>query len=118
MTTFPNAPSRSLLHEVSLAALALRSLRAADGRACVGNENLAMLVVTYDFGIARRLADRTLVVEDGRIVERGDTTTPLKNSKTEPARTLGLIEFFESQQSPWRGATSERFRTDPPTPLS
>jgi ABC-type glutathione transport system ATPase component len=34
-----------------------------------------MLVVTHDFGIARRLADRTLVVEDGRIVERGDTTT-------------------------------------------
>ena len=61
---------------------------AADGRACVGNENLAMLVVTHDFGIARRLADRTLVVEDGRTVERGDTTTLLKNPKTEPARTL------------------------------
>ena len=77
-----------------------------------------MLVVTHDFGIARRLAGRTLVVEDGRIVEHGDTTTLSKDPKTEPIRTLGLIEFFESQQSPWRGATSERFRTDSPTPLS
>ena len=35
----------------------------------------------------RPLADRTLVAEDGRIVERSDTTTPSKN-KTESARTL------------------------------
>jgi len=35
----------------------------------------------------RLLADRTLVVEDGRIAERSDTTTPSKN-KTESARTL------------------------------
>ena len=47
-----------------------------------------MLVVTHDFDIARRLADRTLVVEDGRTVERGDTTTLLKNPKTELARTF------------------------------
>jgi len=50
--------------------------------------DLAMLVVTHDFGIARRLADRTLVVDDGRIVERGDTTTLLEDPETEPARTL------------------------------
>lgn len=47
-----------------------------------------MLVVTHDFGIARRLADRTLVVEDGRTVERGDKTTLLKNPKAEPVRTF------------------------------
>jgi ABC-type glutathione transport system ATPase component len=47
-----------------------------------------MLVVTYDFGTARRLADRTPVVDDGRIVKRDDTTVLLEDLETEPARTL------------------------------
>jgi len=49
---------------------------------------LAILVVTHDFGIARRLADRTLVVHDGRIVERGPTATLLAEPTAEPTQTL------------------------------
>lgn len=39
----------------------------------------SMLVVTHDLDIARRLADRTVVVADGRIVDEGPTTTILGN---------------------------------------
>ncbi len=49
---------------------------------------LAMLVVTHDFGIARRLADRTLVVHNGQIIERGSTTTLLAEPTTEHTQTL------------------------------
>jgi len=49
---------------------------------------LSIFVVTHDFGIARRLADRTLVVDDGEIVERGGTATLLAEPTTDPTRVL------------------------------
>ncbi len=36
-------------------------------------EGLAMLFITHDLGIVRRIADRVCVMKDGEIVERGET---------------------------------------------
>ncbi|MFC7060118.1 ABC transporter ATP-binding protein [Halovenus salina] len=49
---------------------------------------LTMLVVTHDVEIARRLTDRTLVLENGRIVERDETAAILADPETKPAQTL------------------------------
>ena len=35
--------------------------------------NLALLFITHDFGVVEYLADRTVVMKDGQIVEAGDT---------------------------------------------
>ncbi len=42
-------------------------------RTLVGRLRLAAVVVTHDLGVARALAQRTLVMKDGRIVEQGLT---------------------------------------------
>lgn len=49
---------------------------------------LAVLAVTHDLGIARRLADRTLVVHDGRIADRGPTGELLTASTTGQTQAL------------------------------
>jgi putative phosphonate transport system ATP-binding protein len=42
-------------------------------RLLVGRMHLAALIVTHDLGVARLLAQRTLVMRDGCIVEEGLT---------------------------------------------
>ncbi|RQG95789.1 ABC transporter ATP-binding protein [Natrarchaeobius chitinivorans] len=48
----------------------------------------SMLVVTHDFDIARRLADRTLVLADGRVVDEGPTSELLSEPTHAETRTL------------------------------
>ena len=36
---------------------------------------MAMVFITHDLGIVRRLADRTYVMRDGEVVESGATPT-------------------------------------------
>lgn len=43
--------------------------------------NLAMLFITHDLGIVRKIADRTCVMNKGEIVERGKTADVFKNPK-------------------------------------
>ena len=40
---------------------------------------LAMLFITHDLGIVRKIADRTFVMQDGKIVEHGPTEQLFKN---------------------------------------
>jgi len=40
---------------------------------------MAMLFITHDLGIVRRMADRVCVMTDGEIVEQGDTKTVYEN---------------------------------------
>jgi len=42
---------------------------------------MAMLFITHDLGIVRRMADRVCVMTDGEIVEQGDTKTVYENPR-------------------------------------
>lgn len=48
----------------------------------------AMLFVTHDIAVARLVADRIVVMKDGRIIESGDTDTLLAAPKTNYTETL------------------------------
>ncbi|MCJ7528037.1 MAG: ABC transporter ATP-binding protein [Methyloceanibacter sp.] len=41
--------------------------------------NMAMLLITHDLGIVRKMADRVCVMNDGKIVERGETRALFAN---------------------------------------
>jgi len=82
-------PDLLVLDEATTALDTLTTDRLCSTFERLGRErDLATLVVTHDFGIARRLADRTLVVHEGRIVEQGPTATLLAEPTTEPTQTL------------------------------
>lgn len=57
----------------------LRELRAA---------GTALLLVTHDLGAAWRVADRVVVLSEGRVVEEGGTTALLASPRTPAARAL------------------------------
>lgn len=50
-------------------------------RLLVGRLRLSVVIVTHDLGVARLLADRTLVMRDGRIVEQGLTDRVLDDPR-------------------------------------
>ncbi|WP_420365222.1 dipeptide ABC transporter ATP-binding protein [Curtobacterium sp. L3-7] len=47
-----------------------------------------MLLVSHDLAVVRQLADEVVVLHDGRIVERGDTSTVLDDPQEEYTRML------------------------------
>ncbi|MEO2169048.1 MAG: ABC transporter ATP-binding protein [bacterium] len=53
---------------------------------------MAMLFITHDLGIVRRIADRVCVMQAGRIVESGATTEVLKNPQHDYTRHLLAAE--------------------------
>ncbi len=52
----------------------------------VAKRGIAMLVVTHELDFTRDIADRVIIMEDGRIVEEGDARTVLENPSTERTR--------------------------------
>jgi putative phosphonate transport system ATP-binding protein len=50
-------------------------------RLLVGRLRLSAVIVTHDLGVARLLADRTLVMREGRIVEQGLTDRVLDDPR-------------------------------------
>src|SRR4029079_18438774 len=51
--------------------------------------NMAMLLITHDLGIVRKMADRVCVMNNGEIVERGETRALL--AKPQHTYTKHLI---------------------------
>ena len=45
--------------------------------------NLSILLITHDLGIVGHLADEVVVLSNGRIVEKGETTSVLSEPKHE-----------------------------------
>ena len=52
------------------------------------NNNLGILLITHDLNMVRRVADRVLVMQDGRMVERGPTTRIFTAPKEDYTRLL------------------------------
>lgn len=50
--------------------------------------NMAVLFITHDFGIVKRIADRILVMKEGRIVESGNKAEILSSPKDEYTKKL------------------------------
>ncbi len=52
------------------------------------SHNLSMLFITHDLGIVRKIADRTCVMQHGKIVEQGKTADIFKNPQHPYTRLL------------------------------
>ncbi|WP_121061072.1 nickel ABC transporter ATP-binding protein NikE [Chachezhania antarctica] len=63
-------------------------------------DGLGVLFITHDLGVVQRLADRTVVLHRGRVVESGPTETVL--GAPQEAYTRRLIEAVPRGLSPWR----------------
>ena len=50
--------------------------------------NLSYLFITHDLGVVKEIADRTIVMKNGRIVEEGDTTEVIESPKQDYTREL------------------------------
>lgn len=46
-------------------------------------EDITMVVVTHEMGFAKQASDRTIFMEDGKIIEQGDSKELFENPKTE-----------------------------------
>ena len=59
-----------------------------------------MVVVTHSLGVAAYLADRLVVMKDGKIVETGKTEEVLKNPKSEYTKLLiASVPTLESEEN-------------------
>lgn len=61
-------------------------------------EGLAILFITHDLGIVRHVAGRTYVMQEGRVVEHGDTTELFENPRH--AYTRKLLEAVPAGAPP------------------
>ena len=52
------------------------------------DSNLGILLITHDLNMVRRVADRVLVMQDGRMVERGPTTRIFTSPREDYTRLL------------------------------
>jgi len=52
----------------------------------IAKRGIAMLAVTHELDFTREIADRVIIMEDGRIVEEGDARRILENPSTERTR--------------------------------
>ena len=64
----------------------------------LASDGMTMLIVTHEMNFARRVADRVIFMDDGRIVEEAKPEDFFENPKTERAKTflnsIKLIRFI------------------------
>ncbi len=57
-------------------------------------QGMTMIVVTHEMGFARKVADRVVFLEAGRVIEEADSETFFSNPKTDRAREfLGKVFY-------------------------
>ncbi|NQW88515.1 MULTISPECIES: ABC transporter ATP-binding protein [unclassified Frigoribacterium] len=59
-----------------------------DRLAALRDTGTAVLAISHDLGVVRRLADRVVVMRDGHVVEQGDTATVLDSPQADYTRML------------------------------
>ncbi len=74
-------------------------------------EGMALLFITHDLGIVRKVADRVCVMQQGKIVESGKTAEVFANPQHEYTRTL-LEAEPTGQPDPVPDTAQEILRTD------
>lgn len=63
----------------------------------LAKQGMTMLLVTHHIGLARELADRVLVLDEGRFIEEGSVEEVLERPQTERTRN-----FLERVRNLWR----------------
>jgi microcin C transport system ATP-binding protein len=74
-------------------------------------EGMALLFITHDLGIVRKIADRVCVMQNGKIVESGKTTEVFANPRHEYTKTL-LAAEPSGEPDPVPADAAEILRTD------
>ena len=72
---------------------------------CAG-EGLGILFISHDLGMVARIADRTIVLQHGRVVESGSTGHILSTPDTSYVRQL--IAAIPDREEPWRSARARQ----------
>ena len=57
----------------------------------LANEGMTMMVVTHEMGFARKVANRVIFMDEGKIVEDRNKDDFFNNPESERARTLAKI---------------------------
>ena len=52
----------------------------------LADEGMTMLVVTHEMDFARRVADRVVVFDNGRVIEEGTPAAIFESARRSPAR--------------------------------
>jgi peptide/nickel transport system ATP-binding protein len=64
--------------------------------------DLTVLLITHDFGVVANIADRVVVLREGRVVEEGTTREVLKSPKTDYTRDLlAAVPRLEGEAQPF-----------------
>ncbi|KFZ76903.1 hypothetical protein ED92_40160 [Amycolatopsis sp. MJM2582] len=62
---------------------------------------MALLFISHDLGVIRHISDRVVVMDEGKAVESGDTTTVFRNPQQRP--TIELLAAVPEVTAPVRG---------------
>ncbi|CAM2145136.1 glutathione ABC transporter ATP binding subunit GsiA [Pararobbsia alpina] len=82
------------------------------------SERNGMLIVTHDFGVVSRLADRVLVMQHGEIVEQGSTDAILRDPQHAYTRALiGAVSAVHERRLRLLRATADAAAPDANSPL-
>lgn len=82
------APGLLLADEPTTALDPTTQRRVLARMAALRDRGMSILLVTHDLGVVAQVADRVLVLQQGAIVEQGDTATLLRAPRSTYARTL------------------------------
>jgi ABC-type polar amino acid transport system ATPase subunit len=67
----------------------------------LASQGMTMVIVTHELQFARRVADRTIVMESGRIIEEGPTSMMFSSRSTK--RTREILGTIEAEPQSGRG---------------
>lgn len=60
--------------------------------------NVTLVIITHSLAVARNICDRVAMIDGGKIVEIGDTSTLFKNPQSNILKTLIADEHVENHR--------------------
>ncbi|HAM31533.1 MAG TPA: glutamine ABC transporter ATP-binding protein, partial [Erysipelotrichaceae bacterium] len=61
----------------------------------LANQGMTMIVVTHEMGFARKVANRVVFLENGKVIEENDSETFFTNPSSERAKDFLSKVFYE-----------------------